>query len=204
MKSSVVYTFKSLPQAEKAEFTANVIAKMTANPQFVSLLPQVEVLKTAYEAFQVAAAKASDGGRSATLDKNAKLEDMIYQLATVARYVDVLANESEGIVLAAGFATRKKPVAVTSLNTPTILEAINAEKKGSASLTWEAVVGANMYAIQKRVKGTEEWVNGDYRGGKSAILDGLESNVIIEFMVRAIHNSGIKSNWSQPMEVLVS
>ena len=204
MKSSVVFTFKSLPQAEKAEFTANVIAKMTANPQFISLLPQVEILKSVYDAYQAAASKASDGGRSATLDKNAKLEDMIYQLATVARYVDVLANESEGIVLAAGFATRKKPVAVTSLNTPTILEAINTEKKWSASLTWESVTGADMYAIQKRVKGTEEWLNGDYRGGKSAILDGLESNVIIEFMVRAIHNSGIKSNWSQPIEVLVS
>ena len=45
MKSSVVFTFKLLPQAEKAEFAANVITKMTADPQFVSLLPQVENLK---------------------------------------------------------------------------------------------------------------------------------------------------------------
>ena len=204
MKSSVVFTFKTLPQAQKAEFTANVIAKMTANAQFVSLLPQVEILKTAYEAYQVAATKANDGGKSATLDKNTKLEEMVYQLSTVARYVDVLANESEAVALAAGFATRKKAESVTSLSTPTILEVVNAEKKGSASLTWEAVAGATIFAIERRVRGSEEWRNGDYRGGKSAILEGLESNVVIEFKVMAIHLSGIKSNWSQPMEVLVS
>ena len=66
MKSSVVFTFKTLPQAEKAEFAANVITKMTADPQFVSLLPQVETLKTAYEAYQAAVSKASDGGKIAT------------------------------------------------------------------------------------------------------------------------------------------
>ena len=204
MKSSVVFTFKLLPQAEKAEFAANVITKMTADPQFVSLLPQVENLKTAYEAYQAAASKATDGGKSATLEKNAKLEEMVYQLSTVARYVDVLANEKEAIVLAAGFETRKKPTAVTSLTTPTNLEAINAEKNGSVNLSWAAVAGADMYAIERRVKGTEEWRNGDYRGGKSAILEGLETNVVIEFKVLAIHNSGIKSNWSQPVQVLVS
>ena len=204
MKSSVVFTFKLLPQAEKAEFAANVITKMTSDPQFVSLLSQVETLKTAYEAYQAAASKASDGGKSATLDKNTKLEEMVYELGTVARYVDVLANESEAVVLAAGFQTRKKPTAVTSLNTPTKLEVANAEKDGSVYLSWEAVAGANMYAIEKRVKGTEEWRNGDYRGGRSAVLEGLESNVLIEFKVLAIHNSGIKSNWSQPVQVLVS
>ncbi len=204
MKSSVVFTFKLFPQAEKAEFAANVITKMTNDPQFVSLLPQVENLKTAYEAYQVAASKASDGGKSATLEKNAKLEDMMYQLSTVARYVDVLANEREAIVLDAGFETRKKPTAVTSLTTPTQLEVANAEKDGSVFLSWAAVAGANMYAIEKRVKGTEEWRNGDYRGGRSATLEGLESNVVIEFKVLAIHNSGIKSNWSQPVQVLVS
>lgn len=204
MKSSIVLTFKLLPQAEKAVFAANVIAKMSADPQFVSLLPQVDHLKTAYEAYQVAATKASDGGKSATLEKNTKLEDLVYQLSTVARYVDVLADESEAVVLAAGFETRKKPVAVTSLNTPTKLEASNAEKKGSAYLSWASVAGANMYAIEKRVKGTDAWHNGDYRGGKSAVLEGLESNAIIEFKVMAIHISGIKSNWSQPVEVLVS
>ena len=67
MKSSVVFTFKLLPQAQKAEFTANVIAKMTANPRFVSLLPRIEILKTAYETYRVAAANARGGGKSATL-----------------------------------------------------------------------------------------------------------------------------------------
>ena len=118
--------------------------------------------------------------------------------------MDVLANESEAIVLAAGFATRKKPVAVTSLTTPTQLQIANEEKDGSVYLSWAAVSGADMYAIEKRVKGSEEWRNGDYRGGRSAVLEGLESNVVIEFKVLAIHNSGIKSNWSQPVQVLVS
>jgi hypothetical protein len=35
-------------------------------------------------------------------------------------------------------------------------------------------------------------------------LDGLEINTTFEFRIMAIHSTGIKSNWSQPAEVLIS
>ena len=73
----------------------------------------------------------------------------------------------------------------------------------SVYLSWVVVAGANMYAIEKRMKGTEEWRKDDYLGGRSAVLKNLESKVIIEFKVLANHNSGIKSNWSKPVQVLV-
>ena len=108
MRSTVVLNFKSLPQAQVAEFAANVIDKMSNDPQFISLMPQVGVLKTVYEAYQVAVSKSNDGGKSATLEKNNKLDELKYQLSSVARYVDVLANERESVVWAAGYETRKK------------------------------------------------------------------------------------------------
>jgi hypothetical protein len=102
------------------------------------------------------------------------------------------------------FNTRKKPESITELATPTNILAKNVEQKGVVRLSWEVVTGATLYAIEKWVKGTEEWRNGDYRGGQSALLQGLESNAVIEFKVMALHPKGIKSNWSQMVEVLVS
>ena len=204
MKSSVVYSFKSLPQAELSEFAANVIAKMTQDPQFVGLKPQVDALKAAYDLYQVAASNAKDGGKIATLEKNDRLEVLVFELSTVARYVDVLANESELVVLAAGFNVRKKATPVTELATPTNVIAKNLEQNGVARLSWAAVEGSTIYAIERRTKGTESWRNGDYRGGISAQLEGLEINTTFEFRIMAIHSTGIKSNWSQPAEVLIS
>jgi hypothetical protein len=204
MKSTIVLSFKSLSQAELGEFADTVIKKMALDPQFTPLKPQMITLKTAYDAYQIAAFNAKDGGKSATFEKNNKLEDLIFQLSTIARHVDVLANENEAVVMAAGFKTRKKPESVTELATPTNILAKNVEQKGVVRLSWGVVTGATLYAIEKRVKGTEEWRNGDYRGGQNAQLEGLESNTLVELKVMALHSSGIKSNWSQLVEVLVS
>ena len=204
MRSTVVLNFKSLPQAQVAEFAANVIDKMSNDPQFISLMPQVGVLKTVYEAYQVAVSKSNDGGKSATLEKNNKLDELKYQLSSVARYVDVLANERESVVWAAGYETRKKAVPVTALSTPTNLVATNVELIGAANLSWGSVLGTTIYAIERRVKGTEIWFNGEYRSACSATIEDLNSNVTIEFRVIAINGTGIKSNWSQFVEVLVS
>ena len=204
MRSTIVLNFKSLPQAQLAEFAANVIEKMSNDAQFTSLMPQVGVLKTIYEAYQAAVTKANDGGKSATLEKNNKLDELRYQLSSVARQVDVLANERESVVWAAGYETRKKAVPVTALSTPTKLVATNNELLGVANLSWGSVASTTIYAIERRVKGTEIWSNGDYRSGCSADIEGLDSNVMVEFRVIAIHGTGIKSNWSQSVEVLVS
>ena len=204
MKSIIVLTFKSLPQAQVAEFAANVIEKMSNDAQFTSLMPQVGVLKSIYEAYQLAVSKANDGGKSATLEKNNKLDELKFQLSSVARSVDVLANERETVIWAAGYETRKKAVPVTSLSTPTNLVATNVELIGAANLSWGSVLGTTIYAVERRVKGTEIWFNGDYRSGCSAQIEDLDSNVIFEFRVIAIHGTGIKSNWSQSIEVLVS
>ena len=204
MRGTIVLTFKSLPQAQLAEFAANVIDKMSNDIQFTNLMPQVGVLKTVYEGYQAAVLKSNDGGKSATLDKNNKLDELKYQLSSVARYVDVLANERESVVWAAGYETRKKAVTVTALSTPTKLTATNAELNGVANLSWGSVASATIYAIERRIKGTEIWFNGEYRGGCSAEIENLDSNVMVEFRVIAIHSTGIKSNWSQSVEVLVS
>jgi hypothetical protein len=45
---------------------------------------------------------------------------------------------------------------------------------------------------------------GNYRGSQNAQLEGLESNTLMELKAMALHTSGIKSNWSQLVEVLVS
>ena len=204
MKSIIVLNFKGFPQAQVAEFAANVIEKMSNDAQFANFMPQVGVLKTIYEAYQSAVSNANDGGKSTTLEKNNKLDELKYQLSSLARQVDVLANERESVAWAAGYETRKKAVPVTALSTPTKLEATNVELVGAANLSWGSVLGTTIYAIERRVKGTEIWFNGEYRSACSATIEDLDSNVMVEFRVIAINGTGIKSNWSQSVEVLVS
>jgi hypothetical protein len=204
MKSNVVLSFKRQTQAEQAAFTNDVINKMTKDAQFVSLTPQVEELKKRYDAFQIAASNAVNGGKLTTMEKDDKLADMLFQLTLVARLVDVLANENEAVILAAGFDVRKKATPVTELSTPTDVKATNVERSGAVKLTWKAVEGATIYGIERREKGTDVWRNGDYCASRSKIIEGLTINAQSEFMIRAISGTGIKSDWSQVVEVLVS
>ncbi len=204
MKSNASLSFKRLTQAESAAFTFDVINRMTTDAQFVSLAPQVEELKKRFDAYQLAASNAIYGGKLATMEKDAKLKELFYQLTLVARMVDVLANENETVIIAAGFDVRKKPTSITDVSVPSNVKATNENRTGVVKLTWDAVEGAHMYAIERRKKGDNVWQNGDYGSSRSKVIEGLTTKSEWEFIVRALTSKGVKSDWSQAVDVLVS
>ncbi len=204
MKSNALLSFKRLTQAELSSFTFDVIQRMSTDVQFASLAPQVEELKKRYEAFQLAASNAAYGGKLLVLEKNTKIQEVVSQLTVLARMVDVLADENEAVILAAGFEVRKKSGSITDVSVPTNVKAYNEERSGVVKLSWDSVAGAYMYAIERRQKGETAWQNGDYGAGRSKIIEGLVTKSEWEFMVRAMSSTGIKSDWSQVVNVLVS
>ena len=207
MKCVVLFSFKKLPQAEMGVFTNNVILKMTADAQFSTLMVYVTALKTLYEAFQVALANASDGGKINTLVKNTKLKEMVNQLDLVARHVSLFANGDRAIILAAGLipSTSEQAPPITVLLPPVSLEGFNAEgRTGVASLKWPKVEGASFYEPQACKKGTDVWVNCPTTGALKTDVTGLEANTLHLLRVVARTISGVVSDPSPVVEVLVS
>ncbi len=205
MKSIVVMSYKKLPQSELATFTNNVVLRMTTNPIFASLSAPVAELKIQLVRFQESLSQAVNGGKVNTLHKDTCKAAMLDQLDSVARQLDVLSNEVEAVVLAAGFEVRKTPVAITEIAAPTGLIANDIKgRTGEVYLTWSPVPGSAIFGIQRRKKGDEIWQNGDYSTASNITLKGLPSGATMEFQVVTKATKGISSDWSQTVEVLVS
>ena len=207
MKSVVLFSFKKLPQGELGLFVNNVITKMTADAQFLTLMVYVQALKVLYDAFQVAMVNAADGGKLNTLAKDTKKKEMVDQLELVARYVNILANGDSAVILTAGLvpSSNERTPPVTVLLPPASLEGSNVGgRTGVASLKWPKVEGAKFYEPQVCKKDTNVWVSYPTSGALKTDVTGLEANTLYLFRVVACTVSGVVSDPSPVVEVLVS
>ncbi len=201
---TIVLSFKRLTQPELTTFTNNVIQKMTTDSQFSGLKPQVDALKTTYEQFMIAYANAAQGGKDRVKEKNTRLDALIEQLTTVARYIELLPNSTDETAEMAGFEVRKPKKPINELAVPTKFKVVNEERHGSLRFSWDAVGGAVNYAIEYLVKGKDQWQNGIYSTSKDIIYPGFTPGDFIEFHVKAIGRKEITSDWSETVGIYVS
>lgn len=177
---------------------------MLADEQFRSLKPSVDELKRILDAFTIAVSNAVNGGTILTKEKNRKMADLVNQLEKVAIQLDVLAENNEDMVLAAGFELRKPNKPVSELVAPTGLVVTQMERSGSVKLSWNSTPGAVTYGIERLIAGETTWQNGDYSTSKNAVISGLKPGTFMTFHLRAIGTKGMKSEWSQEVSVWVA
>jgi hypothetical protein len=204
MKKIVSLSFKKYGEAELAQFATNVVNRMKADPQFVSLMPHVEVLSACDTAFDLAVSNALLGGTQLTKEKNRKMEELKNQLEVVAIYIEGLAKENEDVVLAAGYEVKKAAEPITDINEPTALKVMNEDRSGSVKVSWETVAGAINYGVERKIGDSGVWQNGDYSSAKSTVITGLPPGSYVSFQVRAYARKGLVSGWSQEVGVWVS
>jgi hypothetical protein len=204
MKKIVSLSFKKYTEADLAQFATNVVNRMKADPQFSSLMPHVEVLSVCDTAFDLAVSNALHGGTQLTKEKNRKMEELKNQLEVVAIYIEGLAKENEDVVLAAGYEVKKAGEPITDINEPTALKVINEARSGSIKLSWDTVVGAINYGIERKIGEGAVWQNGDYSSAKSTVIAGLPPGTYVSFQVRAYARKGMVSGWSQEIGIWVS
>jgi hypothetical protein len=200
----IVYSFKSLPQSEIGVFANTIIQNMTNDAQFSSLKLQVDALKLTLDAFNVAMANASKGGKDRVSEKNTRLTQLINHLVEVALNVDLVARGNEKIVTASGYDLRKAGKTTDKINKPENLIVLNNEVSGAIDLSWETVNGAVNYAIEHQVKGEIEWRNGKYTTRKDLTVNGYEPGKFVDFRIRALGRNSLESEWTAAVGVWVA
>jgi hypothetical protein len=200
----IVYSFKSLPQSEIGVFANTIIQNMTNDAQFSSLKLQVDALKLTLDAFNVAMANASKGGKDRIAEKNTRLTQLINHLVEVALNVDLVARGNEKIVTASGYDLRKAGKTTDKINKPENLIVLNNEVSGAIDLSWETVNGAVNYAIEHQVKGEIEWRNGKYTTRKDLTVNGYEPGKFVDFRIRALGRNSLESEWTAAVGVWVA
>ena len=204
MKKIVSLSFKRYGDADVAQFATNVVNRMKVDPQFISLMPQVEVLHVCDTAFDLAVSNAIHGGTQLTKEKNRKGDELKNQLEVVAIYIEAMAKENEDLVLAAGYEVKKPSEPITDITDPTALKVVNEDRSGSVKLSWDTVVGAINYGIERKIGEGAVWQNGDYSSAKSTVITGLPPGTYVSFQVRAYARKGMVSGWSQEIGIWVS
>jgi hypothetical protein len=204
MKSLVLFNFKRLSQTALAAFAHDVIGLMLADAQFNDLKPQVEDLKARYDAYQSAAVAAVNGGRLAILERDEAYENLLKQLTTVARFVEIIADDRESVVLAAGFNVRKSSRSIDSVAPPTGLVVENLQRSGALRLYWQGATGAVNYAIEHLAKGEPAWKNGKYTTRQEVVLENYQPGTFVEFRIRSLGRKELESDWCSPVGIWVS
>ncbi len=202
----ISFSFKRYTANPLSTFTNNICLKMAQDAQFADLKPQVDELKSKYEAFTVALSKASTGDSLLITAKNKSMDELKNQLIAVAYFVNILAKKDEEIVKAAGYEPRSATSsnAVTKLTKPGNLIVKQDDASGAVKLSWEKVPGAVNYGIETLKKGETAWKNGKYTTRKEIILSGLEPGTYIEFRNRALGCNELESEYSNVVGAWIS
>jgi hypothetical protein len=200
----IIYSFKHYAQSNIGVFANTIVQNMTNDAQFSSLKPQVDALKLTLEAFNVALANASKGGKDRIEEKNTCLIKLVTHLVQVALYVDLLAEGNEKVITASGYELRKPGKTTDKVSKPENLIVKNNEVSGAIDLSWETVNGAVNYAIEHQVKGEIEWRNGKYSTRKDITLNGYEAGKYVDFRIRTLGRNGLESEWTAAVGVWVA
>ena len=86
-----------------------VLEKMTGNTSFPNPDPALAEVKAKNDLFTLAAAKAPQGGKQETANKNQLREELVSLLKRLVIYVELTCNGDETMLLSSGFDLHKKP-----------------------------------------------------------------------------------------------
>jgi hypothetical protein len=206
MKRVIKRSYKLYGQEKGNSFVNIICQRMKDDTQFGGLMAAVTELKSRNTTYELAAAEAADGGKTLTRVKNDAYDALINQADEVADQVDALAKGNDLVALAAGFdLLSDSSSTVVELTTPTGLTVTNiTERTGCVKAKWDANRATLVFAFEYQVKGETTWTNGTYGTGTSTEMAGLPAGVYVYVRAYAIGRKGVKTDYTEPVLVLVS
>ena len=206
MKSIVSLKFKKLPESDFVFFAEKVVQNMSSDAQFVSLKSSVDELKVRTIAFKTLTNDANAGGKLFTIQKNEKKAALDYQLTLLAKQVDLLADENEAVVVASGYEMKKTTAGRTidEVDTPTGFKIDKVRKTGTLPLSWDKVLGAKRYDLERRLIGQELWEYAGFTAATSLVLTNLEKGKEYELRICSTASTNVRSDWSDAISAFVS
>jgi hypothetical protein len=205
MKKIIKRSYKKYGQDKGNSFVNIICQRMKNDPQFADMMAYVNELKSLNTAYELAAADAADGGKTLTRVKNDAYVLVMNQTDEVADQVELLAKGDELVALAAGFDLSSESSSTNELVMLTGLTVTNiTERSGCVKAKWDVNRGALVFAFEHQIKGETTWTNGTYGTGTNAEITGLPVGVYVYVRAFAIGRKGVKTDYTEPVLVLVS
>jgi hypothetical protein len=204
MKMDVSLAYKKKPQAELLSFASTVWQKMRDDDQFKHLVAEITILGTKTAAFAAAIAAAQGGSDAQKAAKRVCWDETLEALDILAFLVNIFAKGDELTIKAAGFEVKKAAKSLSEVPMPTDLQVVNEPRTGEISTKWKGCTAAVNYGLRFRVEGETAYQNGTYATACYATIMGLPSKTYVEVCVQAMGTKSLKSEWTEPVSVLVS
>lgn len=187
-----------------AVFAQHVIASLTGNKTFPTPDPTLAVVNTAQTVFSAAVAKAVDGTKQDTADKNAKREALVVLLQQLADYVQRISKGEDVSILSSGFDIHKRHEPVGPLPVPNNFKVQVGANKGSIQVSCDAVTNANFYEFEyteSPASVVSAWIKKTCTK-KQLLIEDLESGKEYSFRVAAA-GSNPSRHWSAEVSSFV-
>ena len=199
-KSKIKTGFLNEPDHRLEEIAGSVLKGMRNNPAFPDPPVTMADLEALLNGFSAALAAQKMGGKTVTIDKNTKREQLIQMLRELGAYVQMAAQNDEAALLTSGFEAASTTHAMTELTKPTDVQLKNGNS-GQLLMKIDPVANAHSYEIQYAVvtaDGTQgDWQSGgDYTNSRAIQISGLTPGTVYGVRIRAIGGTTGYSDWS--------
>jgi len=138
----------------------------------------------------------TQGGKTATVDKNASRDALLNLLRQIAAWLEGKAMGNVDTITLLHFdVVSHGHTAQTQLSTPAILAVLNIMTT-QLQLRVSSVPNASAYEVQSRIAGGTWTACGTFPQARSMVVPNLVPGTMYEFRVRAIGGSTGFSDWS--------
>jgi len=132
---------------DKIEMGKTIVLKMTGNANFPTPFPTLATLQNVVNTFELADTAAATGSKQqkAELDEAEALLDAT--LTQIGKYVDIVADGNEAIILSAGLDTQSEKVTAQVTDAPLLKSVANNNVPLSLKVSWDKVKFARAYVV---------------------------------------------------------
>lgn len=203
MKTSTYHvslSFGKLPDDTLIVFATTVLAQLFAQAAYANPPVTPAQLNPAIIAFSAAKVAQSNGGKSATAEKNLRREELLALLQKLAYFVQVACNNSLPLLLDSGFEAASNNRAQSPLPKPSLTRIVPG-MSGQALVTATADRNARGYEIIV-AEIDESGTPGPFRpavtrtSSRNILIDALNPGRLYAYQGRAIGGLTGFSDWS--------
>ena len=199
--------FARLSVSEKIALARQIVTAMTGNAHFTSPQPSLTTITAAVNSLEQAESAAQAARQQARLTivaRNNKEDDLGQLMSQSAGYVTAIAGGDELIIQSAGMGVRASPGTSAAPGQPGALSATAGDHDGSMDLSWDPIVEAASYLIEKSPDPptATSWTHLGVSTKSTFTVTGLPSGTRVWFRVAAVNANG-QSPWSDPATKIV-
>ncbi|MCE9611619.1 MAG: hypothetical protein K8R23_15585 [Chthoniobacter sp.] len=203
MKPAIGFLTKD-GQGSFTDKVAAILQWMTNNPSYPNPVPDLGTVQTAFTAYKVATADASQGGKQNIAVRNARREELTGLMRQLSSYVSATANGDLEVLISSGFPVQKPSrTPIGPLPAPDAPVVVPGPVTGSLKATSTPLYGASSYNWSVALQSEPETdVKTAQTTGARAEFTGLTPGQIYVVCLNAVGTAGV-SDWSDGGTLMV-